>query len=114
MGEHSFAALGVINGAAGEISADGDANHARRGKSIVGAPANQREFAAKLHHGGPDVIEELYFDDRLQSALGHAGGSAHDVGFRDRRVENAIGSEVALQTRCQLEYSALAFDQFLL
>ncbi len=83
MSKDALAALGVINRSASEVSANRNANHARRGKAVVRAPANQRQLVAQLHHGGPDVVEELNFDYRLQSASGHAGGAAHDVRFRD-------------------------------
>src|SRR5579864_2759138 len=46
MREHAFAALGVIDGSAGQISADGDTNHYWTRESIVGAPANGGEFVA--------------------------------------------------------------------
>ena len=65
-------------------------------------------------HRGPDVIEELDLDHRLQSARGHADGAADDVGLRQRRVEDAVGAELALQSGGQLEDAALALDLLLL
>ena len=61
-------------------------------------------------HGGPDVVEELDFDDRLHAADGHADGAADDVGFGERRVEDAVGAELLLQAGGELEDAALAFD----
>ena len=46
VGEDAFAALGVIDGAAGEIASDGDADHRRTGERAVGAPADQRQLIA--------------------------------------------------------------------
>ena len=61
-------------------------------------------------HGGPDVIEELNLDDRLETAGRHAEGAADDVGFGQRRVEDAVGAELALQAGGEFEDAALAFD----
>ena len=61
-------------------------------------------------HGGPDVVEELNLHHRLESAHGHAEGAAHDVGFGQRRVEDALGAELALQAAGDLEDSALALQ----
>ena len=46
----------------------GDANDGGGGQGSVGAPANERQFVAELMHGGPDVVEELNFDDWLEAA----------------------------------------------
>ncbi len=113
MREDAFAALRVIDRAAGQVSANGNAHDRRRGKFSVGAPANQRQLVAQLLHRGPDVIEELYFDHRFESAFGHAYGASHDVGFGERRVEHTITAVLHLQARGQFEYSAFAFDLFL-
>ena len=56
----------------------------------------------------------MNLDHRLQPARSHAGGTAHDVGFRNRRVEHPVGAEFGLQPGGQLEDSALALDHFLL
>ena len=114
VGKDTLAALRVIDGSAGKVAANGHANDAGRGERVVRAPADQRQFAAQLHHGGPDVVKELDLDHRLQSALGHAGGAAHDVGFGDRRVEYPVRTELYLQAGGELEDAALALDQFLL
>ncbi len=90
MGKSAFATLRVINRATGKVAADRDADDQRRGESIVRAPANHRQFVAQLHHGGPDVIEELNFDHRLKSAGRHAGCAADDIGLGQRRIENAV------------------------
>jgi ParB-like chromosome segregation protein Spo0J len=63
-----------------------------------------------LVHGGPDVVEELNFDDGLHAARGVADGAADDVGLGERRVEDALGAELGLQAGGELEDAALAFD----
>src|ERR1700722_1926991 len=73
--EDRFAALAVIPAAAGEIAADRDTNHRGRFEVAVGAPARDAEFIAKLHHRGPDIVEELNFRDGFESADGHAEGA---------------------------------------
>ncbi len=110
--ENSFAALAVIDRAAGEISADGHADNRGAGESARGAPAHQSKFVAKLHHGGPDVIEELNFDDGFQSANGHADGAADNICFGERRIENAVGAIAALQSPGGFEDAALPFHFF--
>ena len=92
-----FPALAVINRAAGQIAADGYANHHRTGKTVVRAPAEIRKLAADLHHGRPDVIEELNLDHRLQPPHSHAKSAADDARFGNRRVETTLGTEFALQ-----------------
>ena len=59
-------------------------------KCPVGAPAHDGHLVAELHHGGPDVIEELNFGHGLEAARGHADGAADDVRFRQRRIEHAL------------------------
>src|ERR1700686_337395 len=98
MGEDALATLRVINGATSEVSANRNPNDARRRKSVVGAPANQRQLVPKLHHGWPDVVEELNLHHRLQPARGHADSASHNVCFRQWRIEDAIAAEVILQT----------------
>ena len=41
-------------------------------------------------------------------------GAADDVGFGQRRIEDAVGAELALQSRGEFEDAALAFDLLLL
>src|SRR5579884_2170652 len=69
----------------------------------------ERQRIAKLHHGGPDVIEKLNFSDGLEPASGHADGPAHDAGLRKRRIEDAVGSISALESGRGLENAALPF-----
>ena len=107
-----FAALAVINRAAVEIPANGHADHHGRRESVIGAPTQAGELVANLHHRRPDVIEELDFDDGLQSARGHTGSAADDGGFGDRSVEDALRSENGLEALGGLEHAALAFNLF--
>src|SRR5216683_359977 len=108
--ENGFAALAVINAAAGEVAADGHTQHGGRFEIAVGAPAQDAQLVANLHHGRPDVIEELDFGDGLEAAGGHADGAANDAGFREGRVENAILAVFSLQAGGGFEDAALAFD----
>src|SRR5438067_1929432 len=62
--------------------------------------------------GGPDIVEELYLDDRLQAARRHANGAPDDVRFGERRVEDARAAETTLQIRRHLEDAAFALDLF--
>ena len=82
MRENRFAALAVIHRAAGKIAADGHAQHGGRLEHAVRTPAHDAQLVANLHHGGPDVVEELNFGDGLEAARGHADGAADDAGFR--------------------------------
>ena len=79
--EDALAALRVINRAAGQVSADRDANHAGRRERIVRPPAHHRQLVAQLHHRRPDVVEELDLDHRLQPAHGHADRAPDDAGL---------------------------------
>ena len=104
-----LAALAVIDGAAVEIAADGDAQHQRRGESAVGAPADGGQLIANLHHGGPDVIEELNLGDRLQPARGHADGAADDAASASGVLKHALRAELRFAARGDFENAAFAF-----
>jgi len=96
MGENRFATLAVIHAPAGEVAADGHAQHHRR----LNAPFERQRIThnsfANLHHGRPNVVEELDFRDRLQAAGGHADRAAHDARLSERRIENAVVAVLAL------------------
>src|SRR5207245_7138789 len=77
-------------------------------------PAEYRQLVANLVVRRPDVIEELDLDYRLEPTCGHADGPAHDVGFRQRRVEHALAAIFHLQAGGQLEHAALALNLLLL
>src|SRR5579872_6095071 len=98
MREDAFTTLRVVNRAASKVSADGNSNDAWRRKSIVGAPADQRQLVAQLHHGGPDVIEELNLHHRLQPARSHTNRASDDIRLSQRRIENPVAAKVTLQT----------------
>src|SRR5581483_1608504 len=108
--EQDFAALAVVDGAAVQVSADGHADDRGAGELAVAAPAHGGELVAELHHGGPNVIEELNFGDRLHAAAGHADGAAHDGGFGEGRIEAAARAELHLQAGGDFEDAALSFD----
>ncbi len=104
-----FAALAVIDRAAA-------ADIRRSATRITMGALNpllerQRSVASSsrnLHHGRPDVIEELNFDHRLQPARSQSGRASDDGRFGERGVETALGSELDLQSRGGLEHAALA------
>src|SRR5579864_2066934 len=76
----------------------------------IGAPANHGKLIANLVERRPDVVEELNFYYRLQAARSHARRPAHDVGFGQRRIEDALAAVLRLQARSQLENAAFALD----
>ena len=108
VGEDRLAALGVPQGAAGEVSADGDAHHQRAPKGAVRSPPCGGRLAAQLLHGGPDVVEELDLGTGPQAADGLAHTAADDVGFRQRRVVAAGRAESTLQPAGDAEDPTLA------
>src|SRR5438445_191958 len=60
-----FAALSMIDAAAGEVAADRHAKNHRRFEGAVRTPAHHAKLVANLHHGRPDVVEELNFGNGL-------------------------------------------------
>ena len=106
----ALARLRVIDRPAGQIPTNRHANDHRAAPRPIRAPAQQRKLIAHLVHRRPDVIEELNLDNRFQPAHGHADRAAHDVRFSQRRIKAAVGPELRLQPRCQLEDSAFALD----
>src|SRR5579884_313215 len=111
MGKRHFAALAVINGAAGEISADWNANHDRATEGVIRAPAHGGKLVANLHHRRPDVVEKLNLGDRFQSACGQPNGAPDDAGLRYRRVEAARAAEFTLQISSRFKDAAFALDR---
>ena len=114
MSENALAALGVVDGAARQVSANRNPNYTGSRESIVGTPANQRKLVAQLHHRRPDVVEELNLNHRLQPARRHSGRSTHDRCLGKRRIEHPVGPKIALQAKGQFEHAAFAFDHLLL
>src|SRR5207302_4462776 len=114
VGEDTFTALRVIKRPAGQIAADGYANYQGGREGIGGAPADDRQLVAQLHHRRPYVIEKLDFDHGLKSARSHASSASYDIGLGQRGIKYAIRTEIALQAESQLEYAAFSFDKFLL
>ena len=107
VGKNRFSALAVIHTAAGEVAADGHANDHRRFERPIRTPAHHAQLIANLHHGRPDVVEELDFRDGLQAAYGHPQGAPDDAGFRERGIENPVVAVFALQSRGGFEDAAL-------
>ena len=61
-------------------------------------------------HGRPDVVEELNLNDWLHAARGVANGATDNIGFSQRRVEDALGTELVLKSRGELEDAAFSLD----
>src|SRR5256885_2447928 len=53
--------------------------------------------------GRPDVIKELNFDHRLNSARRQSDRASHDVRFSEWRVVNAVTAKLSLQVRRNFE-----------
>jgi hypothetical protein len=77
--EDRDARLAVIRRAAPQVAADRHANHHRTLPVIPRAVPHHRQLVANLHEGRPDVVEELDFDHRFQTAQRHADRAADDV-----------------------------------
>src|SRR4051794_30332412 len=108
MREDRLAALTVPNRTAGQIAADGHAEHHRTRPRTVRAPADRGRLALDLRHGRPDVVEELDLGTWPQTADALADRPADDVGLGERGVEAACDAEGPLQpVRCA-EHAALA------
>src|SRR5262249_4164978 len=112
MRKNRFAALAMIYAAASKISADGHAQDRRALEVSVRTPTHHAKLIPNLHHRRPDVVKELDFRHRLQSARGHANRAAHDAGFGQRGIENAVSAVFALQSGGGLENAALPFYIF--
>src|SRR5207245_8566846 len=106
--EHHGPGLRVVDGTALEISAVCDAHDGGGAERVVGTPAHRGELVTKLVIGGPDVVEELDLDDRLEPACGEPDRPTHDVGLGQGRVVDALAAELPLQAPRDLENAALA------
>ena len=99
----------MINRAAFQITADRHAHHHRRLPLVARTPAHHRQLIANLVHRGPDVIEELNLNHRLQPARRHADRAADNIRFGERRIENARAAKLSLQVGSDFENAAFAF-----
>src|SRR3989442_6025953 len=97
----------MIDGPALQVAAESDARHDGTAERVARAPAQRGQLVAELVVGGPDVVEELDFDDGLQAPRGEPDRPTHDVGFRERRVVHPVAPELALQPPGDLEHAAL-------
>ena len=103
----------MINCAAGQVSAYRHAHHAWRRECSIRSPPHYRKFVTQLHHRGPDVVEELNLNDRLETAHCQPDSAPHNARFSDGRVKHALRTKITLQTGSELENSAFAFDHLL-
>ena len=65
---------------------------------------------AELIHHQIKEISEHQVDDRPAAGHGRAHGDAHEAGFGDRRVDDAVGAEFLDQTGQNLERRARLGD----
>src|SRR5581483_9822940 len=110
MRECHLAALAVIDRAAIQIPADSDANDHGSLEAVIRAPSDRNQLVANLHHGWPDVINELNLGNRFQSPLRHTNRPANNRRFCQGTVEAPRWSEFALQAVSCIEYSTLSFN----
>src|SRR5262245_56774972 len=82
--EDAFARLAVIRAAAAEIAADRHADDHRARPGVPRSIPHHGHLVANLHHGGPDVVEELDLDHRFELSRGHPDGASDDAGFGER------------------------------
>ena len=110
MCEQHLAALAVIDGAALQIAAAGNANDHRTFEGVIRAPPQHRHFVAKLVHGWPDIIEELNLGYRFQPARPHSHCAPDNAGLGDGCVKDAGAAKFALQIVSDFENAAFAFN----
>src|SRR5438445_3504854 len=109
-GEDHGPRLRVVDRAALQVPAVRDAHDRGTRELVVGAPAQRGQLVADLVIRGPDIVEELGLDHGFQAPRGEADRPAHDVGFRQGRVVDALAPELTLQAPGDLEDPALALD----
>src|SRR4030095_14223288 len=105
--EDALAALAVIRRPAAQVAAVRGADHDWTRPRVVRAVAHVAQLVPYLHHRRPDVVEELDLHDGLEAQRGEAYRATHDVGFRQRRVVDALGTEELLQAPGDAEDAAL-------
>jgi hypothetical protein len=108
MREDRDARLAVVRGAAAQVAADWHAHDHRAAPVVVRPVPHHRHLVAELHVAGPDIVEELDLDDRLDAAQRHADGAADDVRLGKRRVEDALASVQLLEPVRHFEDASLA------
>ena len=110
MREDALAGLAVIERPPTDVSADRSANYEGARIAIIRPIPQHSQFVADLHHCWPDIVKELYFNNRFESSQRHADGSADDVGFGQWRVEHALAPVLTLETECSFKDSPFALD----
>ena len=107
VGEDRGTRLRVIHGAA-DVAAVRRAHDERSRKGVVRAPAHGRQLVTQLHVRGPDVIEELHFDDGLEPAVRQPDRTADDIRLGERRIVDPMAAELLLQPPGDLEHATLS------
>ena len=99
-----------VEGAAVDVSAAGAAQDERRGR----APEVVRlgDHVADLVEGAADEVHELKFGDRAHAGERRAESRAHDGGFGDGRVDDALGAEAVDESVGDFERAAVDADVF--
>ena len=97
----------MVQGAALQVAAVRHSHDGRGAERVARAPPQRGELVAELVVGGPDIVEELDLDDRFEPAGREPDRPAHDVGFGEWRVVDALAPELALQAPGDLEDPAL-------
>ena len=107
--EPHFGILGV-EGAAVDVSAAGAAEdeRSRRAPEVM----RFRDHVADLVEGAADEVHELKFGDRAHAGERRSEGRAHDGGFGDGRVDDALGAEPVNETIRDFKCPAVDADVF--
>ena len=97
-------------------TAVGDAHHHRHRLAPGGAGVQFRDLRDELIEGGEDKTVELDLGDHTVAAHRQSHGGADDSRFRQRRVDDPVGSELRLEALRDAEHTTefpdvLAGDQ---
>ena len=97
-----------VKRAAVDVAAAGPADDERRRRApaIVGLG----DHVDDLVEGAADEVHELKFGDRTHAGERRAEGRAHDGGFRDGRVDDALGAEAVDEAVGDFEGAAVDAD----
>src|SRR5688572_24451176 len=99
----------MVNRAA-NVTTVGSPHDYRCREVVVGSPAHSGQLVTQLHVRGPDVVEELDLDDRLEPTHSESDRAAHDIRLGQRRVVDTGAAEFLLQSPRYLEHAPFPFD----
>src|SRR4051794_19857760 len=112
MREERRAGLRVVNGAAFQITADGNTHDHRTFCVAVRTPTRYGDLVADLMECRENIVEKLNLDDGLQAANSQADRAANNICLSQRRIENSRSAEFTLQICRHLKDAALALNGF--